>query len=94
MTGRSDPWDSGPSEEPGPTQYQHLRQISASEVLDEPYQQPSDSLSNDYGYKSSYYARQQGDAYKSYPAAQAPYSYDNYHETSHQNRAGHTEGLM
>jgi hypothetical protein len=93
MTDRSDPWDSGPSEEPGHTQYQHLRQTSATEVLDEPYQQPSDSLSNDYGYKSSYYTRQQGNTYNSYPAVQAPQSYDSYHATPHQNRTGH-EALM
>ncbi|EKM83815.1 hypothetical protein AGABI1DRAFT_66797 [Agaricus bisporus var. burnettii JB137-S8] len=95
MTDRSEPWDPDPSSEPGPTPYQHLRQTSATEVLDEPYQQPSDSLSNDYGYKSSsYYNRQRDNTYNNYPEVQTSQSYDNYNAAPYQNRTGRAEGLM
>lgn len=109
MADRSDPWDSRPStgssQSPpngsDPTQYQHLRQIStasASDILNQPYQHPGDSLSNDYAYKSSYHSPPQEKPENVYPASRPalPTSYpsDDYYTSSRQNRSAHTDGLI
>lgn len=104
MADRNDPWDSRPSTESTRAppdanggQYQHLRQIStasASDILNQPQQRPDDSLSSDYGYKSSYYSEPQGNAYSSHPA-QSSYPSDGYYTgSSHQKRPVPTDGLI
>jgi len=108
MADRGDPWDSRPSTEPaapepnGP-QYQHLRQMSsasASDILNQPYQQPDDSLSNDYGYKASYYntPEEKLDNGYSYSTSRPPLptsnSNDGYYQTPHQTRPAHAGGLI
>lgn len=106
MTDRSDPWDSRPSTDPvapgsNGTQYHHLRQISsasASDILNQPHQHPDDSLSNDYGYKSSYYNAPEEKLDNDYYSAQPPpphsNSSDGYYQTSYPTRPAHTGGLI
>jgi len=109
MADRGDPWDSRPSAESnrspprsGNAQYQHLRQIStasASDVLNQPHQQPDDSLSSDYGYKSSYYNPPQEkleDTYTtSLPPLPASHANDGYYtDSSRQNHPAHAGGLI
>lgn len=105
MTDR-DPWDSRPSTDlAGPesnrAQYQHLRQMSsasASDILNQPHQHPDDSLSNDYGYKSSYYNAPEEKLDDDYSTSRPPLpnsnSSDGYYQTSHQTRPAHTGGLI
>lgn len=109
MADRGDPWDSRPSIEStrspprsDSAQYQHLRQIStasASDILNQPYQQPNDGLSNDYGYKSSYYNVPQEKPEDGYnaplPALPTSHANDGYYtDSSRQNRQAHTGGFI
>ncbi|KAJ3568802.1 hypothetical protein NP233_g5480 [Leucocoprinus birnbaumii] len=103
MADRSDPWDSRASDEfnrvppANGAQYQHLRQIStasASDILNEPQQKPDDSLSSDYGYKSSYYPGPQANTYSS-QHPQSSYPSDGYYTgSSHQKRSENPGGLI
>jgi hypothetical protein len=108
MADRNDPWDSRPSAEftrPSPdangVQYQHLRQISTastSDILNQPQQKPDDSLSSDYGYKSSYYIGHQDEsqtAYSSRPPPPTTYPSDGYYSgSSHKNSSAPVDGLI
>ncbi|KXN89952.1 hypothetical protein AN958_04956 [Leucoagaricus sp. SymC.cos] len=105
MADRNDPWDSRPSSEStralpdaSGAQYQHLRQIStasASDILNQPHQKPDDSLSSDYGYKSSYYSGPQENVYSSAAHAQTSHPGDSHYTgSSQQKRSTPADGLI